>query len=60
MKPAAWTLTRSRKMMKALDKIICLLVAFPPVYMLYRFVKWYLRTEPKEASEETAEQQPAS
>lgn len=47
-------------MMKALDKIICLLVAFPPVYMLYRFVKWYLRTEPKEASEETAEQQPAS
>jgi|AGTN01.2.fsa_nt_gi hypothetical protein len=47
-------------MMKALDKIICLLVAFPPVYMLYRFVRWYLRTEPKEATEEATEQQPAS
>lgn len=45
-------------MMKALDKIICLLVAFPPVYMLYRFVRWYLRTEPKEeATEETASEQ---
>lgn len=47
-------------MMKALDKLICLLVAFPPVYMLYRFVRWYLRTEPNEANEEATERQPAS
>lgn len=28
-----------------LDKLICLLVAFPPLYMAYRFVRWYLRSD---------------
>jgi len=32
-------------LMQYLDKIICLLVSMPPLYMLYRFVRWYVRTE---------------
>lgn len=31
--------------MRYLDKIICLLVSMPPLYMLYRFVRWYVRTD---------------
>jgi hypothetical protein len=39
-------------LMRYLDKIICLLVSMPPLYMLFRFVRWYVRTE-SEAPEQT-------
>ncbi len=31
--------------MKCFDKVMCLLFFAPPVYMLLRFVKWYLKSE---------------
>ena len=32
-------------MFRMIDKMLCLFVCLPPVYMLYRFVKWYLKQE---------------
>lgn len=43
------------KVLRVLDKIICLLVSLPPLYMLYRFVRWYVRTDSEPAEEAEAE-----
>lgn len=37
--------------MRYLDKLICLLVSMPPLYMLYRFVRWYVRTDSESKDE---------
>lgn len=31
--------------MKCFDKVMCLLFFAPPVYMLLRFVRWYMKSE---------------
>ena len=31
-----------RNLLSLVDKLVCLLVFLPPVYVVYRFVKWYL------------------
>ena len=41
--------------MRYLDKIICLLVSMPPLYMLYRFVRWYVRTDNEVAEPQETE-----
>jgi hypothetical protein len=41
-------------LMRYLDKLIYLLVSMPPLYMMYRFVRWYVRTE-AEPSEQPSE-----
>ena len=46
--------------LEAIDKLVCLLVAFPPLYMLYRFVRWYLRSESRIEGEEDAHGEPIS
>jgi len=28
---------------KLVEKLFCLMVCLPPLYMAYRFVRWYLR-----------------
>ena len=33
--------------MKILDKLILVLLAFPPLYFAYRFIRWYVNTEPQ-------------
>lgn len=32
-------------MFRMIDKLLCLFVCLPPVYMLYRFMRWYVRQE---------------
>ena len=32
-------------MLRILDKLICVLVAAPPLYIVYRFMRWYLKSE---------------
>ncbi len=34
-----------------IEKVFCALVVIPPVYIAYRFIKWYLK--PKKESEPT-------
>ncbi len=31
--------------MKSFDKVMCFLFFAPPVYMLLRFVRWYMKSE---------------
>ena len=38
-------------MFRAIDRLFFLMVLMPPVYMLYRFVKWYVRDDQPEESE---------
>lgn len=42
-------------MMRVLDKLICMLVAAPPLYMMFRFVRWYMRADVEQPVEEAAE-----
>ncbi|MCA9805850.1 MAG: hypothetical protein KC777_27970 [Cyanobacteria bacterium HKST-UBA02] len=32
-------------MFKFIDKLICLFVTLPPVYLAFRFLRWYLKSE---------------
>ncbi len=36
------------------DKLICLAVVVPPLYMLIRFLRWYVKQEREPAEEESA------
>lgn len=42
-----------------IDKIFAVFVMLPPVYMLYRFARWWMRQDEKpeqDASEETSDE----
>lgn len=39
-------------MFRTIDRLFFLLVFMPPAYMLYRFVKWYVRDDQREESAE--------
>jgi len=38
-------------MFKFIDKLICLFVTLPPVYLAFRFLRWYLRSEVEQDQE---------
>lgn len=38
-------------MFKFIDKLICLFVTLPPVYLAFRFLRWYLKSEVAEDQE---------
>lgn len=40
--------------MRVLDKLICLFCSLPPLYMLYRFVRWYMRSDSETIDETQA------
>lgn len=40
--------------MRVIDKLFAFLVVFPPLYMLYRFVRWSMKQE-RETEETAAE-----
>lgn len=42
-------------MCKTLNRLFCLFVCVPPIYMLVRFVRWYIKqqAEPEEAQIES-------
>ncbi len=43
-------------MLRFLDKLICVLVAAPPLYMVYRFMRWYLKSEMDSRLDDTDEE----
>ncbi len=42
--------------MKCFDKVMCLLFFAPPVYMLLRFVRWYMKSESEQISGQEAQE----
>lgn len=40
-----------RKLLDLIEKIFALMCVIPPVYMAYRFVRWYLRQSKEEAAD---------
>ncbi|MBZ0188337.1 MAG: hypothetical protein K8F91_18970 [Candidatus Obscuribacterales bacterium] len=46
-------------MFKVLDKLICLFVTLPPVYLAFRFLRWYLKSEILETHEPQETGEPA-
>ncbi len=41
-------------LIRVFDKLICLAVVVPPLYMLIRFLRWYIRQEREVVEEEAA------
>lgn len=44
----SWMRRTIHKIMRAVDRLILLLLTFPPLYFAYRFIRWYVNTEPVE------------
>ena len=42
---AAWQEKRILDMFRFIDKVLAVFVFAPPLYMLFRFVRWYIRQE---------------
>lgn len=43
--PATWPTMETSKMFGKIEKIFGLMVVLPPVYMLFRFLRWYIKQE---------------
>jgi len=41
-------------MLRLIDKLFCLFVAVPPLYLLFRFMRWYVKQETQEDQEQEA------
>jgi hypothetical protein len=42
-------------MFRLLDKLFCLFVAVPPLYLLFRFMRWYVKQETEDTESTNTE-----
>lgn len=42
-------------MFRLIDKLFCLLVVAPPVYLVFRFLRWYVKQETPQTEETQTE-----
>lgn len=38
-------------MFRMIDKLFCVLVCAPPMYLLFRFLRWYVKQETSQAEQ---------